>query len=148
MRIDQYDRNTLVLVQGIAAGAEIGPSPGQHAAKTLTHHDQRSILGRVIPGYDDGFAASAPVGSFPPNAAGFYDLGGNVSEWIHDFYGQVTKASGRVEKDPMGPANGKFHVIRDSSWRHGSVVELRLSFRDYGDKARDDLGFRIARYVF
>lgn len=107
-----------------------------------------SILGRVVPGYDDGFAVSAPVGSFPPNASGFYDLGGNVAEWIHDFYGQVTKASGRIETDPMGPDKGKFHVIRDSSWRHGTVVELRLSFRDYGDKARDDVGFRIARYVF
>jgi formylglycine-generating enzyme required for sulfatase activity len=122
--------------------------PPTGKAGNFADHSASLFLGRVIPGYDDGFAASAPVGSFPPNAAGFYDLGGNVSEWIHDFYGQVTKASGRVEKDPMGPTNGKFHVIRDSSWRHGSVVELRLSFRDYGDKARDDLGFRIARYVF
>ena len=45
----------------------------------------------------------------------------------------------------MGPEKGKFHVIRGSSWRHGSQVELRLSFRDYGAKARDDVGFRIAR---
>jgi len=27
------------------------------------------------------------------------------------------------------------------------VVELRLSFRDYGTDARDDVGFRIARYA-
>jgi len=106
-----------------------------------------SMLGRIVPDYDDGFAVTAPVGSYAPTAAGLYDLGGNVAEWIHDYYGQVTKASGRVELDPMGPDKGGFHVIRDSSWRHGTVVELRLSFRDYGDKARDDVGFRIARYV-
>jgi formylglycine-generating enzyme required for sulfatase activity len=106
-----------------------------------------SMIGRVVPDYDDGFAVTAPVGSFSPTAAGLYDLGGNVAEWIHDYYGQVTKASGRVELDPTGPDKGGFHVIRDSSWRHGSVVEMRLSFRDYGDKARDDVGFRIARYV-
>jgi len=106
-----------------------------------------SMLGRIVPDYDDSFAVSAPVGSYSPTTAGLYDLGGNVAEWIHDYYGQVTKASGRVELDPMGPDKGGFHVIRDSSWRHGSVVELRLSFRDYGDKARDDVGFRIARYV-
>jgi len=106
-----------------------------------------SMLGRVVPNYDDGFAVTAPVGSFSPTAAGFSDLGGNVAEWIHDYYGQVTKASGRVETDPTGPYKGRFHVVRDSSWRHGTVVELRLSFRDYSDKSRDDLGFRIARYV-
>ncbi len=106
-----------------------------------------SLLGRIVPDYDDGFAVTAPVGSFSPTTAGLYDLGGNVAEWIHDYYGQVTKASGRIEMDPMGPEKGGFHVIRDSSWRHGTVVELRLSFRDYGDKARDDVGFRIARYV-
>ena len=107
-----------------------------------------SMLGRIVPDYDDGFAVTAPVGSFSPTAAGLYDLGGNVAEWIHDYYGQVTKASGRIELNPMGPDKGGFHVIRDSSWRHGSVVELRLSFRDYGDEARDDVGFRIARYVY
>jgi formylglycine-generating enzyme required for sulfatase activity len=106
-----------------------------------------SMLGRIVTNYDDRFAVTAPVGSFSPNAAGFYDLGGNVAEWIHDYYGQVAKASGRVDMDPVGPEKGGFHVIRGSSWRHGSVVELRLSFRDYGDKARDDIGFRIARYV-
>ena len=47
----------------------------------------------------------------------------------------------------MGPPSGSFHVIRGSSWRHGTVVELRLSFRDYGKDPRDDLGFRIARYA-
>jgi hypothetical protein len=29
---------------------------------------------------------------------------------------------------------------------HSTVTELRLTFRDYGDKARPDVGFRIARY--
>jgi hypothetical protein len=30
---------------------------------------------------------------------------------------------------------------------HASITELRLSFRDYGDEPRADLGFRIARYA-
>jgi hypothetical protein len=30
---------------------------------------------------------------------------------------------------------------------HSTVTELRLSFRDYGNKPRPDVGFRIARYA-
>lgn len=122
--------------------------PPAEEAGNYADNSAASMLGRIVPNYEDGFAASAPVGSYAPSSAGFYDLGGNVSEWIHDYYGQITKASGKVEMDPTGPEKGAYHVIRDSSWRHGTVVELRLSFRDYGDKARDDVGFRIARNVF
>ena len=47
--------------------------------------------------------------------------------------------------DPAGPADGQYHVIRGSGWRHSGVSELRLSFRDFGDSGRLDVGFRIAR---
>jgi hypothetical protein len=38
-------------------------------------------------------------------------------------------------------------VVRGSSWRHGNITELRLSYRDYSREPRADLGFRLARYV-
>ncbi len=121
--------------------------PPVDKAGNYADNSATGMQGRTIPAYNDGFEVSAPVGSFSPTSVGVYDLGGNVAEWIHDFYGRVTRASGRVESDPMGPEQGGYHVIRGSSWRHGTVVELRLSFRDYGDETRDDLGFRIARYA-
>jgi formylglycine-generating enzyme required for sulfatase activity len=53
----------------------------------------------------------------------------------------------RVAPIRRARGSGEFHVIRGASWRHGSVTELRLAFRDYGKEARADLGFRLARYA-
>lgn len=104
----------------------------------------RVVLGAVIAGYQDGYPVSSPVGSFPPNRLGLFDVGGNVAEWIGDYYG-VYPLSDELLVDPSGPASGRFRVIRGSSWMHHGATELRLSYRDYGDKPRPDLGFRIAR---
>lgn len=104
------------------------------------------LVAQFLADYDDGYAATAPVGSFAPNALGFFDLGGNVAEWTHDLY-TVQPASSTVAVDPAAGGAGTLRVIRGSSWRHSAVTELRLAFRDYGDGKRDDLGFRIARYA-
>jgi formylglycine-generating enzyme required for sulfatase activity len=106
----------------------------------------QSYLGQIMFDYDDGYLATAPVASFNANQYELYDMSGNVAEWVHDFYGAVG-AIGGVEVDPLGSAEGQFHTIRGSSWAHGSVTELRLSFRDFGEEARDDVGFRVARYL-
>jgi formylglycine-generating enzyme required for sulfatase activity len=106
----------------------------------------RSYLGQVLFDYDDGYLATSPVASFEANQYELYDMAGNVSEWVHDFYGAVGSVGG-VEVDPLGPTEGQFHAIRGSSWAHGSVTELRLSFRDFGEEVRDDVGFRVARYL-
>ncbi len=106
----------------------------------------QQYLGEVMFDYDDGFFATAPVASFTANYHGIYDLAGNAAEWVHDYYGSVG-AFGGVEIDPLGPQSGEFHTIRGSSWAHGAITEMRLSFRDFGAEARDDVGFRIARYL-
>ncbi|MGI9286016.1 MAG: PEGA domain-containing protein [Pseudomonadales bacterium] len=119
--------------------------PPPENAGNFADHSASYLVGQVIAKYNDSFPVTAPVGSFPASHRQLHDMGGNVAEWIHDYYGQLRPVSDKPELDPTGPEKGKFHVIRGSSWRHGSPVELRLSFRDYGEKARDDVGFRIAR---
>jgi len=117
--------------------------------KNGNYADERiaDTLADTVPGYDDGFRSTAPVASFPAWPKGFFDLGGNAAEWIHDFYAVYPGEASRLVTDPTGPAAGEHHVVRGSSWRHGNITELRLSYRDYSSKPRYDLGFRVARYA-
>lgn len=105
----------------------------------------RSILNPTLVTYSDGFPVSAPVAQFQANPLGFYDLGGNVAEWVHDPYDVTPSAPNEVIDDPMGRNSGRYHVIRGASYKSATVAQLRLSHRDYRDDPRDDLGFRIAR---
>lgn len=109
-----------------------------------------TILTFILEDYDDGFKGPAPVGRFPENHRGIYDLDGNVSEWMHDWY----SSSGNSELkgsapllDPLGPNIGEFHVVRGGSWARGYLPQLRLAYRDYAAKGKHDIGFRIARYA-
>jgi len=112
-----------------------------------------AYLSSIIKGYNDKHIVSAPAGLFAKNPAGFFDMGGNVSEWCHDFYSANSvltagfKRSDKIEIDPKGPETGSHHVVRDSSWRDASITELRLAYRSYSLRAQDDIGFRIARYA-
>jgi formylglycine-generating enzyme required for sulfatase activity len=103
-----------------------------------------NLVGRIIFGYNDNYSGSAPVGTFRANHHQLYDMGGNVAEWTHDFY-EIPKQD--EVKDYLGPMMGEYHVIKGASWMHGTITELRLSFRDYGIDGRQDIGFRIARYA-
>jgi formylglycine-generating enzyme required for sulfatase activity len=106
-----------------------------------------NLLARTIPDYVDGNVTTAPVGSFPVNQHGLFDMGGNVAEWVNDFYAASAEDLPSGVTDPLGPPRGEYHVIRGSSWMHGQLVDLRLSFRDYGVDGRPDVGLRIARWL-
>lgn len=96
------------------------------------------LTASTLKDYNDGFAATAPVASFPASDAGLYDIGGNVSEWIEDEY--TVGVAGRA-----GDNGNRYWVVRGSSWMHSQISELRLTYRDFSDVARPDIGFRIAR---
>jgi len=107
----------------------------------------KNLLPTVLEGYNDGYVTTAPPAKFKSNILGLYDMGGNVAEWCHDFYSIYSYDPEKTYVDPTGPKNGKHHVIRGSSWKHGSINTLRLAYRSYGDAKREDVGFRVCRYL-
>lgn len=118
------------------------PPPDRHG--NYADRAASSLVGRVVFGYNDNYAAASPVGTYKANHRGLYDMGGNVAEWTNDFY-EIPGIE--TVRNPTGPKDGEYHVIKGSSWMHGTITELRYSFRDYGIEGRQDVGFRIARYV-
>ena len=120
--------------------------PPSEVVTNVADNTSALVTGRILNGYTDQFVVSAPVGSFPPNHRGLHDMGGNVAEWIHDGY-QIPSANAELAVDPLGAQRGDNYTIRGGSWALSRLSELRLTFRDYGERGRDDLGFRIARYA-
>lgn len=118
------------------------PPPNYHG----NYADQAAqhIIGRTIFNYNDNHTVAAPVGTFDSNYHGLNDIGGNVAEWVHNFY-IVPSVDETIEN--LGPETGEYHVIRGASWMHGTITDLRLSFRDYGTDGRRDVGFRLARFA-
>ncbi|MCE9608994.1 MAG: SUMF1/EgtB/PvdO family nonheme iron enzyme [Chthoniobacter sp.] len=86
----------------------------------------------AIKGFDDGYPWTSPVGSFPPNKLGLYDMGGNVWQWCMD-----TKNTTSKQK-----------VLRGASWYNGALkLSLLSSCRVSAlpDSSTDNYGFRVVR---
>ena len=116
-------------------------------AGNLADESARGKVPVYIPRYNDGFAELAEIGKFPANAAGLHDLAGNAREWTHDSYDPRPPPENRVETDPLDTRPAARHVVKGSSWRSGTLSELRAAYREGTAAPRDDIGFRVARYV-
>ena len=102
---------------------------GNYADETFhTKFPLKGTENQWLGGYTDGFATTAPVGSFEPNAYGIYDLGGNVWEWCEDLY------------EPSGTDR----VWRGGSWLSPDRTRMLSSHRIFiAPGARYyDVGFR------
>lgn len=93
----------------------------------------------------DGFAFTAPVGSFAPNAFGLYDIHGNAWEWTADWHDDKYYTYSPVD-DPQGPANGTVRVRRGGSWHTWSFY-ARSSYRNWNsqDTRYTLVGMRLLR---
>jgi formylglycine-generating enzyme required for sulfatase activity len=94
---------------------------------------------------DDGYAESAPVGAFQPNAFGLHDTLGNVSEWVEDCYAS-SYGEQRTDGSALLKTDCPNHVVRGGGW-DGVLRSIRSANRGrVGQDIRDRvLGFRVAR---
>ena len=107
------------------AGFLVGNLAGKTASQAADIRRDKTLLD-----YDDGFEKTSPVGSFPPNDLGVYDLAGNAAEWVFDDYTE----------------NGEFGVLRGGSWSSYLAKDLYITSRNAvrPTKPSSDYGFRIA----
>ncbi len=135
------------------AGTETSRYWGNDSSKACVHENvadytaQKQLALQSIHQCDDGYATTAPVGSFRPNPFGLYDMLGNVLQWCEDIYG----VDAYVQLDKNNPENidesmGQSRVIRGGCW-HDPPGEARCAKRRNGlpDTRSNDLGFRIVR---
>ena len=96
---------------------------------------------------DDGYAFTAPVASFKPNAFGLYEFAGNVSEWTADCYA-LGHADAPGDGTPYLEPSCQTWVIKGGSWA-GFPGLLRVATRlpIFATTAGSSFGFRVARNV-
>ncbi|MDA8405918.1 MAG: SUMF1/EgtB/PvdO family nonheme iron enzyme [Deltaproteobacteria bacterium] len=92
---------------------------------------------------NDGYEYVSPVGSYPPNGFGLYDMDGNVMEWVQDYYDRNYYETSPIN-DPQGPATGSGRVNKGGNW-FASPADCRCAFRGFSGETMSfwNLGFRV-----
>ena len=111
----------------------------------IADESAKDIVKKIVKNYNDGFKQIAEVGSFRSEISGLFDLSGNLSEWVHDYY-SISFSKKRLI-DPMGDKNGVSHVVKGANWSSGSISKIKSSFRTNSTKGSEKIGFRVARYL-
>jgi formylglycine-generating enzyme required for sulfatase activity len=90
---------------------------------------------------EQALGQTTPVGTFPPNPFGIYDMHGNVWEWCSDWHGPYTTSE---TTNPQGPSTGSKKVVRGGSWQYGAGYCRSASRSNALPEIRgNNIGFRL-----
>ena len=109
-------------------------------------------VGWVAENADSTFHA---VGRLKPNELGLYDMTGNVSEWVWDWY-NPKKDSLVSKKNPQGPPDGSYKISKGLSWFYEthndkgepvlySIFMPEVRYQSPRETRNDGFGFRVAK---
>jgi sulfatase modifying factor 1 len=104
-------------------------------------------IGQIAWYVDNTSAMTHDVAQKEPNGYGLYDMLGHLWEWVGDWYDDHYYEHS-PSKDPPGPANGVYRVLRGGSWIHFART-IRVSNRLKGEAGIKsyNFGFRCAGEV-
>ncbi len=150
------------------AGTTTPWSWGSTVSRANANYGRDSIAGVGFASGLDKWIFTSPVGSFPPNQFGLYDMNGNVMQWVDDCFSRTYEGlstDGQAnKKDVLLDSEGKwnwmilktscaFHIVRGGCYADPPSM-LRSAFRNWGavpGAMEPDLsrsaggGFRVAR---
>ena len=132
--------------------ANVGNFWDEAAIRNLPGDWSKSVIGGGP--YDDGAERTARVGSYAANGNGFFDLAGNVWEWIEEDYRPELNSIELREKNPSldetrDEKGRPFKSIRGGAWDNFTGLDFRSELRDYDERDRrdDDYGFRVVLVI-
>ena len=106
--------------------------------------NQESELGDYVWYRVNADGKAHPVGQKKPNGLGIYDMGGNVLEWVADWYDMGYYRSS-PRNDPPGPPSGSQRVQRGGCWMYPQgVIRSSTRFSETPNTQSTNQGFRLA----
>lgn len=89
---------------------------------------------------------TAPVGSYPPNAFGLYDMSGNTAQWVQDCYHNGYENAPADGSPWMKDADCAVRNVRGGGWSLADwTVRIAQRIGDPVAQKNNHLGFRVAR---
>lgn len=136
---------------GARAGGATAYPWGAAASHEQANYGAEACCSELASGRDQ-WRHTAPVGSFPPNAFGLYDMHGNAWQWVQDCFAE-SYAGAPSDGSAVDPPGCRRRVLRGGTWGDTPAM-IRSAFRNWAPPPRwnpqweyrsGGVGFRVAR---